>query len=272
MWHCADCYNVFHFRCIRTWAMTNSSYILHGFRRYPVWKCPYCLVIHGENPKATCWCGKQPFDPCNPRSDIPNACPSQCGKTGMCKHENRTEPCMNRCHPGPCNWPCKAICADLPADYVPKKPNAWGRFRRRWQQRKRGTVTCALGWTICVAGAYSFIIKFTLQHIKWWTQPYNFKYFTEVLSDYECLALLLVGMLVCFPVVTITIVVWLSAVGGLLNTLLNLDNRETKEKLKSWTQGLGKVFLGLIAVAFIVIPIVAWVPRQVTACSILTDD
>jgi len=78
-------------------------------------------------------------------------------------------------------------------------------------------------------------------------------------------------MLVCFPVVTITIVVWLSAVGGLLNTLLNLDNRETKEKLKSWTQGLGKVFLGLIAVAFIVIPIVAWVPRQVTSFLVDAD-
>jgi len=142
IWHCEECYALFHFECIAKWSKNS----LDEARQQPPsflpqkpppegWRCPHCNKGHHERegpPVPLCFCGKVRHPEFNPYI-TPHSCGDLCGRirSGDCPHpcnlcvspssfssarRNGTTTltnslwnfaCCRPCHPGPCP-PCSA--------------------------------------------------------------------------------------------------------------------------------------------------------------------
>ncbi|XP_014664590.1 PREDICTED: transcriptional repressor NF-X1-like [Priapulus caudatus] len=101
IWSCAECYHVFHLRCVRRWAQSAAS----GSSGVSGWRCPACQNTSEAVPSVyRCFCGRA-TEPVWNRRDAPHTCGEPCSKRrgGGCPH-----PCGILCHPGPCP-PCGAV-------------------------------------------------------------------------------------------------------------------------------------------------------------------
>ncbi|OXA46751.1 Protein shuttle craft [Folsomia candida] len=110
IWSCMKCFNVFHLKCVSTWALSSKDEV--------GWRCPGCQSYYEDVPhEYRCFCGKTK-NPENIRSDVPHGCGNTCGKVGSggpeCNHS-----CSLLCHPGPCP-PCEAIQSRQVFRYLPQ--------------------------------------------------------------------------------------------------------------------------------------------------------
>lgn len=158
IWHCLDCYNIFHLQCVRTWAQSSGTNF-----PFQQWKCPCCLVIQEGVPRGTCWCGKASFNFHSIGRDNPNSCLGPCQRIVECPHGNPTEICEKLCHPGPCNSPCTAECPNpeaLRPDPVPlRQPNCWQRLRGRFPPRTLVVMfACIVAFMIWIAIICAMVI------------------------------------------------------------------------------------------------------------------
>jgi hypothetical protein len=242
MWDCKNCFRVFHFRCIKTWYTRDAR----GFLGIYTWRCSDCLHTHTSAPKATCWCGKKPFDPEHHNEDIPNSCANTCQRTGLCDHDKQKQPCQKSCHPGPCDAHCPPACRDLSTEVSQDKGSSWKRLCQRWKRRTPGSLRAVLLLSLCVLVVEGAIIAFGVQHIKWWTQPYNYHPFTEDYADTEPVILSMFGIMVVGPLMVLLSCKWISTTGKFLQSLFNLEGPQ-----KSCQRFFGGAFLIIIAAAFL---------------------
>ncbi|XP_052798310.1 transcriptional repressor NF-X1-like isoform X2 [Mya arenaria] len=99
VWSCANCYHVFHLRCIKKWARSPNSIVTGSGTEKEGWRCPACQNLSFKFPNQyRCFCGKV-RDPEPSRMDTPHSCGDVCQKDRGegCKHS-----CNILCHPGPC--------------------------------------------------------------------------------------------------------------------------------------------------------------------------
>lgn len=120
MYHCRDCFNVFHLRCIKAWAQQRMGRNPLSFQ---TWPCPMCKCESDRIPQISCWCGK---------SKVSTECASTCEVLGDCLH-GKLKKCIKDCHPGPCEYHCESSCANLQVREINKPPTAWENIRRRWR-------------------------------------------------------------------------------------------------------------------------------------------
>lgn len=261
MWQCKFCHNVFHFECIKTWAKPNQGTTIPTLTRNSSWICPLCFIVCHEQPRATCWCGKRPSDDgtvsvTSVLPGRPNSCSHLCAEVANCMHNQRTEPCQKTCHPGPCNQPCKTSCG-VPPQTVTEKHSAWAGLCSRFRARKPGLICAFVVITIFTIGVEFSIIRFVIQHIKWWTQPWRYQYFTEVSSKYEAWILVFVGLFVVLPFQLCLVAAFASSFCSLFTYLLNLDDTQTRKELKDFTKSVGSIFLVVMVIAAILAPTIA---------------
>ncbi len=107
IWNCDHCYNVYHLKCIKLWANSESSTSTQS--QDISWRCPACQASHKRIPsRYQCFCGKVREPELN-RYLVPHSCGEMCGrkrKPNQKRHECPHK-CMLLCHPGPCP-PCQA--------------------------------------------------------------------------------------------------------------------------------------------------------------------
>ncbi|KAH6683978.1 hypothetical protein B0J14DRAFT_465718 [Halenospora varia] len=168
MWHCVQCYNVFHFRCVKAWADASGTM---GVLGYKSWKCPYCQHQYEKIPSASCWCGKESFDLNVAAAGKPNACLKTCERSGVCKHGNASL-CSKKCHPGPCMWKCTAICDQLPARPI-KPPGMISRFRKRFKERPKGKLPGVIAMFAIICAVYTALCFCGGADIEWFYQMRN---------------------------------------------------------------------------------------------------
>jgi len=99
-WDCKNCYQIFHFACIKKWAKSATD---EGG-----WRCPGCQVVISRMPREyRCFCGKLRNPEWNRNGGlVPHSCGEVCHRTRSvagCVHH-----CVELCHPGPCP-PCTAV-------------------------------------------------------------------------------------------------------------------------------------------------------------------
>ena len=92
------------------------------------------------------------------------------------------------------------------------------------------------------------IIAFGVQHIRWWTQPYNYHPFTEDYADTEPVILSMFGIVVVAPLMVLLSCKWISTTGKFLQSLFNLEGPQ-----KSCQRFFGGAFLVIIAGAFLAV-------------------
>ena len=117
IWSCYHCFNIFHLKCIKTWANSESALSTEpnsssSNQRNQAWRCPACQNSHQKIPnRYFCFCGKTREPELN-RYLVPHSCGELCQK----KRKEQTQQqrkycCMHKCnllcHPGPCP-PCEA--------------------------------------------------------------------------------------------------------------------------------------------------------------------
>lgn len=112
IWTCyLSCFNMFHLKCIGTWAGSDYKQVVTGpsnnsQQPKPGWRCPACQnVFHTMPNKYYCFCGKL-RNPSNSSTLTPHSCGQLCykrrnGRNSKCPHR-----CQLPCHPGPCP-PCE---------------------------------------------------------------------------------------------------------------------------------------------------------------------
>ncbi|EGG05547.1 uncharacterized protein MELLADRAFT_48728, partial [Melampsora larici-populina 98AG31] len=111
IYHCKNCFAIFHLRCSSEWASRSET--ARG-----CWRCPGCQHSHiGQESVPTtykCWCGKVEHPKRGhhkqegggrPKASIPHGCGMSCGKLIA---EGCTHACSLECHPGSCP-PCSAV-------------------------------------------------------------------------------------------------------------------------------------------------------------------
>ncbi|PRP88058.1 NF-X1-type zinc finger protein [Planoprotostelium fungivorum] len=108
VWHCGQCYRLFHVFCMKKWATSNSDKESNGHGKQMAFRCPNCQYVHVERIQYTCYCTKttQTRDPAYRPDVIPHSCGDRCGrkrKDTDCPHG-----CVELCHPGACP-PCMAL-------------------------------------------------------------------------------------------------------------------------------------------------------------------
>ena len=105
VWNCEHCYNVFHLKCIKAWAKSQTNQ--EG--AVQTWRCPTCQTHLRRIPSAYyCFCGKM-RDPELNRYITPHSCGDTCGrktKPDPTRKYNCPHKCLLRCHPGSCP-PCE---------------------------------------------------------------------------------------------------------------------------------------------------------------------
>ncbi|KAK9501127.1 hypothetical protein O3M35_002230 [Rhynocoris fuscipes] len=87
VWSCANCWNIFHLRCISQWAHVDGL-------KSSLWNCPICRKSVGIHPSSLtykCMCGRVTAP-----KPLAGVTPHCCGQP--CLRE-----CGNKCHPGPCS-------------------------------------------------------------------------------------------------------------------------------------------------------------------------
>lgn len=98
VWSCRNCYNIFHLRCIKKWALSPTASVDESG-----WRCPGCQNVTAKVPyQYRCFCAKMRNPEWN-RYDTPHTCGEQCGRKRS--QQNCVHPCNILCHPGPCP-PC----------------------------------------------------------------------------------------------------------------------------------------------------------------------
>ncbi|GBM55473.1 Transcriptional repressor NF-X1 [Araneus ventricosus] len=99
IWHCLNCYHVFHLRCIRKWARSPAASVPDEG-----WRCPACQNLTSKVPfDYFCFCGAHKNPDVNYHL-TPHTCGEICGRNPPdCSH-----PCKELCHPGPCP-PCSVV-------------------------------------------------------------------------------------------------------------------------------------------------------------------
>jgi hypothetical protein len=179
MWHCGECYHVFHFSCANTWAQQIGHLRLMNGTFY--WKCPHCTSNVYKMPKIACWCGKgNPRE--HPLATVPNSCSGFCNKKGSCRHGNRVF-CGKVCHPGPCERPCTSKCEDAA---IPEPPQtSWARFKEKLRPGRIEEFKNLLCATICLIVSYVVIGTLTVMHTNWYAKPYLYPSFLERFSTAE---------------------------------------------------------------------------------------
>jgi hypothetical protein len=256
MWHCELCYNVFHFRCIKTWSESNPVNTFYRLSRLFPWTCPFYSVGYLDPPRATCWCGKLPssdgvnHNGVSQRPMMLNACPYLCVKIHKCRHNRDTQPCLKTCHLGPCNQPCMDNCSDLP-EITPQKPTGWARLCRRVRERSIGPIRTLVLSSSGMALVHACILVFAIKHIGWWSQPWRYHYFTEVSGKYENPVIIFIWLLIFLPLQLLLLNTWISSLDSIFVNFSNLGDTRTRGKLKAWTKRAGLVVLGLVAVVAI---------------------
>lgn len=132
IYHCKNCFAIFHLRCSSEWASrsvidtSNKAQILRDRDGIACseeaargcWRCPGCQHRHiGQESVPTtykCWCGKvehpkrghrKQEGEGRPKASIPHGCGMSCGKSIA---EGCTHACALECHPGSCP-PCPAV-------------------------------------------------------------------------------------------------------------------------------------------------------------------
>lgn len=103
IWNCANCYHIFHLKCINLWAHSNIGEM--GPDQERGWRCPACQHVHPKIPdRYYCFCGsrRDPNYRNHHRDLVPHSCGEICGKyklpvdsTTRCPHK-----CELVCHPG----------------------------------------------------------------------------------------------------------------------------------------------------------------------------
>ncbi|KAH8679580.1 hypothetical protein BGZ60DRAFT_524798 [Tricladium varicosporioides] len=228
MWHCTQCYNVFHFRCVKAWADASGTM---GVLGYKSWKCPYCQHLYEKIPSASCWCGKESFDLNVAPAGKPNACLKTCERSGVCKHGNASL-CSKKCHPGPCTWNCTAICNQLPPRPI-KPPGMVSRFRKRFKERPKGKLPGVIAMFMMICAVYTAIWFFVAHHIRWWAHPYEFPNFIKSsAAGWEVAMLIILGIFIIWPLLGVLLFSFSTEFGALVAHLLNLDTPTTKKTRK----------------------------------------
>ncbi|KAK7499323.1 hypothetical protein BaRGS_00009298 [Batillaria attramentaria] len=100
VWSCANCFHIFHLRCIKQWARSSL-----GEGQDVGWRCPACQNVTYQVPNQyRCFCGKV-RDPQFQPGETAHSCGEVCNRKrgGDCTHR-----CIILCHPGPCP-PCNAV-------------------------------------------------------------------------------------------------------------------------------------------------------------------
>ncbi|KAF4624813.1 hypothetical protein G7Y89_g13360 [Cudoniella acicularis] len=271
MWHCTDCFNVFHFRCVKAWADASGTLGITGQK---TWKCPFCQVYQDKLPKATCWCGKESFDLSNAAAPKPNACLNKCERKGSCAHGNSTI-CSKNCHPGPCKWKCTATCDNLPPRPV-KPPGAIARFRKRFKDRPKGKITGVIVLFTLLAASNVAMYFFFAAHVRWWAHPYEYPNFsTSSVSDWETGLLIVFGGLIIWPLLCVLIFGFCNETSEVVSQLLDLKTPTTKKNRKACTLFLLNSFLFIVGLTLAVLPWVgfcggpdiAWYNQMKDSCN-----
>ena len=216
------------------------------------WKCPSCALECAE-PRARCWCGKYAFgalggDRLDEEGETEriNACRETCDKVAECIHGGQ-KVCRKGCHPGRCEVPCEASCADAPV--IPRNPGGWERLCGRLHQRKTGQVRSLLWSVVVLIVVYVLLGVFCKYHVQWWSKPFRYtdwrKY--EGKGFAESLVLVFCGMFFIIPGITFLLLdVWLQMF-DLLVLAFNLRSSGAK-----W---LVKLLILVICVGVWILPI-----------------
>ncbi|PMD29127.1 hypothetical protein L207DRAFT_574416 [Hyaloscypha variabilis F] len=205
LWACLSCHTVTHFRCAKSWfEASNQNSILPSLLVPRIWKCPSCQLEYLE-PRARCWCLKHAFGSLatmENNTDRPNACTERCERVRSCVHGVEKN-CLKICHPGPCNMPCDAGCADAPI--VRRTPGRWARLRARVRQRETGTLRFLAFMLGLLFLIYTLLGVFCFWHVRWWSQPYRYTEWRSFdgVGFAECMFLLLVGVCFIMPAIGI---------------------------------------------------------------------
>jgi hypothetical protein len=250
IWHCLECYNVYHIHCVKAWAAASSQNpTILSLLALPKWKCPNCAV-ECQKPKATCWCGKSSIGLPYISPGRPNSCPNTCDKAGVCPHREE-KICLNPCHPGPCDIPCSTTCGGLPV--IPRSTNCWSRFWTRVRGRKRGSVRKILLYFTALAMIYSGLGVLLSYHIPWWSKPFKYHGFSirGGMGEQICLGLSIVPFI--FSVCSLLLLLY-KGIADLFMSTLNLDSVDTKPSRKCLTKFCGGLFLALICVGIFILP------------------
>jgi len=100
IWDCRNCYQVFHFGCIKKWSRTTTD--------NDGWRCPGCQIVSTSLPREyRCFC-KKVRDPEWNRNEglVPHSCGEVCQRP--LGREDCVHKCVDLCHPGPCP-PCTVM-------------------------------------------------------------------------------------------------------------------------------------------------------------------
>ncbi|RWS25977.1 Protein shuttle craft-like protein [Leptotrombidium deliense] len=114
IWNCSNCYNIFHLKCIKQWALSNGSLSVQNTgQQNDGWRCPACQNIEMRVPtRYYCFCGKI-RDPDLNHYLVPHSCGNVCRKKKITQSKNRcSHNCNIQCHPGPCP-PCRVRVSKL---------------------------------------------------------------------------------------------------------------------------------------------------------------
>jgi hypothetical protein len=250
IWHCRECYNVYHFRCVKVWSESASrNQTVRTLLALPKWKCPSCSV-ECHDPKPTCWCGKHTFGVRDASSGRPNACLNICDRVGVCSH-GAAKSCHKPCHPGPCKINCSAACDGLPV--VPKSPTCWSRLCTRVREREQGSIRTLVFYFMTVAIIYGLFGVLLSYHIRWWTKPFKYPLFSTFNGKFEVVCLILGGNLVLAGVAVLLVQLF-NGTSHILISTLNLDSVETKRSRKIVTKFFGGLFLAAFFFAIFALP------------------
>jgi len=267
LWHCKECYHVFHYLCVNEWFKVNGGRRASALFRSvmalpnPRWSCPHCLHDFTEPlPMPSCWCGKHSFDLSNIASSKPNACLGTCDKIGTCRHGGQEKPCQKICHPGPCNIPCTEACNndDVPPPRPPQPPpipNSWNRLCTRVCELDSGSIWSILVFLAMITILYGALSMLLFYYIKWWMRPYE--YYEKARTAETIVAC--VGCLVVLPLSALLCVALVTSIAGFLVAAFNLNSAERNRNLKFVTKSFGTILLAALCIGLWILPIIGWV-------------
>ncbi|KAK0099586.1 FKBP12-associated protein [Cadophora gregata] len=268
IWHCKVCYNVYHYHCAKAWETQNISGGHFSLSGVPTWKCPTCSSLQTAIPGPRCWCGRQEHH--LSAAGRPNACDNVCARAGACAHNTRKR-CAERCHPGPCRYPCTNECPQGPIA-PPRPPTAWDRFCKRVHERRSGTLKImAWGWTV-VAIVYGLLGALLHFHIRWHTMPYTYPNFNNL---YETFGLLLGLTFVYAPLMGYFLLALFRVTAEFLDSALNLKTASRRLMYKTFVRFFGGIllaaFFGLVlllpAIGFARGPGIGWYNQMKDSCN-----
>ncbi|KAH7393634.1 hypothetical protein BKA64DRAFT_644370 [Cadophora sp. MPI-SDFR-AT-0126] len=262
IWHCKQCYNVYHYNCAKSWEVESTHNHSFPWLGMPAWKCPTCSAPQTAIRGPYCWCGRQEHL-LNPMGN-PNSCGNICASFGKCAHDmNRF--CVENCHPGPCKYPCNAECPRGPIS-PPRPPTAWDRLCGRVSQRSKGTVRKLVALWFGMAVVYGALGAFLYYHIRWWTMPYEYPNFEGRLETF----ILIIPGLLALVGIAIMIINLGGETGAFLAAALNLNSSNRKRERTFGALFMWTFFVGLFTLVPLGIfggPEIAWYRQMKDSCS-----